>query len=224
MEGNRGFNSESSTAGGGEMAGTTIVGARPLMQGTQVRNIPRGIEVLLKKASLDAEFRSRLLRERSRSAQAIGLKLEETEADILEALPENSLQSMINKTMVPTAQQGIFRGYVAALMLAAVGVALAADAQVVFGITPDQSAVKPTLKWQGKSFEQYAIYTSDDLAQWQFVATVTGKEGALTWTDLEAYTLGLKKRFYKIQTLTLTDGITPATPVKIEISYEKTGF
>jgi hypothetical protein len=210
-------------AGGGEMAATTIVGARPVARGQVVRDIPRGLEVLLKKASLDSEFRCQLLRERSQVAHAIGLELDETETAILEALPENNLQSMIDKTVVPPSQHGVFRGYTAALMLAAVGVALSADAQTVFGITPDPAGIKPTLKWQGKSLERYEIYVSDDLAEWHFVASILGGSGQLTWTDLEAYTQGLKKRFYKIQTLSITDGITPATPVKIEISYEKAG-
>ena len=40
---------------------TTIVGARPPGQGRARGNIPRGIEVLVKKASIDPDFHALLL-------------------------------------------------------------------------------------------------------------------------------------------------------------------
>ena len=46
---------------------TTIVGGRPPGCGTKVGNIPRGIEILVKKASVDPDFKKLLLKIHSKS-------------------------------------------------------------------------------------------------------------------------------------------------------------
>ncbi len=54
---------------------TTIVGSRPPGPGKGIGEIPRGIEVLVKKASVDRVFRAKLLTERASAAGDIGLEL-----------------------------------------------------------------------------------------------------------------------------------------------------
>ena len=57
-----------------EAVRTTIVGGRPPGSGHPVGQIPRGIEVLLKKAAVDGKFRELLLRAPSQAAETIGLE------------------------------------------------------------------------------------------------------------------------------------------------------
>ena len=45
---------------------TTIVGGRPPGSGQPIGDIPRGIEILLKKAAVDPAFQELLLRQRGR--------------------------------------------------------------------------------------------------------------------------------------------------------------
>ncbi len=84
---------------------------------------PKGIEVLLKKASVDMEFRKILIKDRSKSALEIGLELIPSEKDMIDSIPEKQLVTMIYNTTVPINQKAAFRGKVAAVMLAAIGVA-----------------------------------------------------------------------------------------------------
>ncbi len=56
-----------------EAVRTTIVGGRPPGSGQRLGPIPRGIEVLVRKASVDAEFRRVLLAERAQAARRIDL-------------------------------------------------------------------------------------------------------------------------------------------------------
>ena len=58
-----------------EAVRTTIVGGRPPGSGTSIGSIPRGIEVLVKKAAVDPAFRTLLLERRGQAAEAIGLVL-----------------------------------------------------------------------------------------------------------------------------------------------------
>ena len=62
---------------------TTIVGGRPPGSGKMLGAIPRGIEVLVKKASVDPAFKSLLMSVRSKAADEIGLALDAAEADAL---------------------------------------------------------------------------------------------------------------------------------------------
>jgi hypothetical protein len=110
---------------------TTIVGGRPPGCGKQVGQIPRGIEVLVKKASVDPGFRSRLLASRSAAAREIGLALEPAEAMMLDLVPAAQLEAIIVQTTVEPAKQSLFLGKAAAVMLAALGAsAIMAPAQV----------------------------------------------------------------------------------------------
>lgn len=114
----------------------TIVGGRPRPRGRGRAGIPRGIEVLIKKASLDPAFCQLLLDQRAGAAAQIALELTPAERAILEAVPEAQLVGMIENTRVPDIQRRAFLGQLGAAMLAT----LAA------GCNPptDQVEVKPT--------------------------------------------------------------------------------
>jgi hypothetical protein len=104
-----------------EAVKTTIVGGRPPGSGKPVGDIPRGIEVLVKKASVDPAFKGLLLRKRSEAAKEIGLELEPSEIAMINAVPEPQLESIISKTIVFPKQRKAFLGKVAALMIVALG-------------------------------------------------------------------------------------------------------
>ncbi|MFI5337683.1 MAG: hypothetical protein ACHQ5A_12920, partial [Opitutales bacterium] len=101
---------------------TTIVGGRPPGCGKAVGGVPRGIEVLVKKAAVDPEFRSLLLSERGQAARSIGLELSAAESMMLSAVPAAQLRSIIAATTVPPSHMPAFLGKVAAVMLAALGI------------------------------------------------------------------------------------------------------
>ena len=61
--------------------------------------IPQGVEVLVKKASIDAEFKQWLLAERARAAERIGLELQPAETAMLDAVPADQLEAIIAQTM-----------------------------------------------------------------------------------------------------------------------------
>ncbi len=76
------------------------------------RPIPRGIEVLLKKAAVDPEFRQLLLQQRGGAAAALELELEPAEISMLNAIPAEQLAQLINQTSVPETQPPVlFRTY-----------------------------------------------------------------------------------------------------------------
>lgn len=83
--------------------------------------IPRGIEVLVKKASVDPQFRAVLLERRAAAADQIGLKLSEAERGMLGAIPEAQLAAVIGRTKVRAEKRRAFLGKAAAAMLAALG-------------------------------------------------------------------------------------------------------
>jgi hypothetical protein len=122
---------------------TTIVGGRPPGSGTNVGSIPRGIEVLVKKASVDAEFRQLLIENRAEAAQKIGLALDKAEHAMLSSIPGDQLEAIINQTKVTPESRRAFLGRAASVMLAALGVAvLGCDSKgegpgPVRGIEPD---------------------------------------------------------------------------------------
>ena len=129
---------------------TTIVGGRPPGSGKGVGEIPRGIEVLVKKASVDAEFRALLLERRSRAAADIGLTLEPAEAMMLDAVPAGQLEAIIAHTEVSPQRRRAFLGRAAAVMLAALGAAVAPGCDEVVpapkGIRPDPPPKSPEPK------------------------------------------------------------------------------
>jgi hypothetical protein len=62
--------------------------------------VPRGIEVLVKKAAVDPAFRELLLARRAEAASEIGLALEPAEAAMLDAIPAAQLEAIIARTTV----------------------------------------------------------------------------------------------------------------------------
>ena len=105
-----------------EAVRTTIVGGRPPGSGQRLGAIPRGVEVLVKKASVDVSFRQVLLAERAEAAERIGLTLDPAEAMMLAAVPAEQLEVIIAQTTVPQEHRRAFLGTAATAMLAAVGV------------------------------------------------------------------------------------------------------
>ena len=103
---------------------TTIVGSRPPGPDKAVGDIPRGIEVLVKKASVDRAFRAKLLAERASAAGDIGLELTGAEAAMLKAIPQAQLTAIINRTQVAPESLGAFLGKAAAAMLLALGLSV----------------------------------------------------------------------------------------------------
>jgi acyl carrier protein len=102
----------------------------------------RGIEVLVRKASVDPEFRSALLDQRAAAARIIGLVLEPAEEALLAAVPASQLEAIIARTVVPQEHRRTFLGQAAAAMIAALGaMAVPASAQVLQGIGPDRPPV-----------------------------------------------------------------------------------
>ncbi len=104
-----------------EAVRTTIVGGRPPGSGQKVGPIPRGIEILLRKASVDPAFKELLLANRGGAAEPIGLKLEPGEALMLAAAPAAQLEAVIARTSVPQEHRRAFLGQAAGVMLAALG-------------------------------------------------------------------------------------------------------
>jgi hypothetical protein len=101
---------------------TTIVGGRPPGSGTDLGPIPRGIEVLVKKAAVDPRFRALLLEKRADAARQISLELTPAETAMLAAIPRKQLDAIIANTKVKPKSRRIFLGKAASVMLAALGV------------------------------------------------------------------------------------------------------
>jgi len=128
-----------------EAVRTTIVGGRPPGSGQSVGDIPRGIEVLVKKAAVDADFKTLLLERRAAAAEEIGLRLEPAEAMMLAAAPREQLEAVIAQTHVPEEHRRVFLGKVAAAMLAVLGIATASCGrrkEPVKGSQPDRPVEK----------------------------------------------------------------------------------
>jgi len=123
-----------------EAVRTTIVGGRPPGSGQRVGDIPRGIEVLVKKAAVDPQFRELLLDRRAEAAESIELRLDPAEAMMLAAAPRAQLEAIIARTSVPEEHRRAFLGHAAAAMLAAIGVATAGCGKETptKGIRPDE--------------------------------------------------------------------------------------
>jgi len=126
---------------------TTIVGGRPPGCGQDIGAIPRGLEVLVKKAAVDPAFRKLLLERRAEAAATIGLKLEPAEALMLAAVPAAQLEAIIARTKVAEQHRRVFLGTAAAAMLAVVGgVALTGCGErpgPPTGIAPDRPRPQP---------------------------------------------------------------------------------
>jgi acyl carrier protein len=80
---------------------------------------PRGLEVLVTKASVDGQFRALLLQSRAEAAAEISLELTPAETLLLNAVPAEQLDAVIARTSVPDEHRRAFLGRAAAAMLAA---------------------------------------------------------------------------------------------------------
>ena len=109
-----------------EAVRTTIVGGRPPGSGMAVGPVPRGIEVLVKKAAVDPSFKQLLMAKRAKAADEISLKLEPAEITMLDAVPAAQLKSIIANTDVSEVSRAAFLGRAAAVMLAALTATTAA--------------------------------------------------------------------------------------------------
>jgi acyl carrier protein len=111
--------------------------------------IPQGIEVLVKKASVDAEFRTLLLERPEAAVAEIGLALGPAEAMMLRSVPREQLAAVIDRTSVPEEHRRAFLGRATAAMLAAIaamGGTVAAAQQILQapgGVAPDRPLPSP---------------------------------------------------------------------------------
>jgi hypothetical protein len=112
----------------------TIVGGRPLSRGQLLKGIPRGIEVLIKKASVDPEFRAVLIEKRAEAAAEIELELSATEAAMLKVIEPVQLEKIIENAKVPDGHRRIFLGQIADAMLFVLGTTSSGGCA---GIRPD---------------------------------------------------------------------------------------
>jgi len=120
-----------------EVVKTTIVGGQPPREGRPVGNVPRGVEVLVKKAAVDPAFKKLLMEKRAGAAEAIALKLEPAEAAMLAAVPEAQLRAIVANTKVSPSLRPAFLGCAAAAMLAALGAS-------AYGEDPDEWEMRTT--------------------------------------------------------------------------------
>ena len=100
-------------------------GGGPPGNGIIPRHIPRGLEVLIKKAAVDPAFEKLLMERRAEAAKAIGLKLTAAEEAMLAAAPLPQLESIVAHTRVAPKFRPAFLGYAAGAMLAVLGIASA---------------------------------------------------------------------------------------------------
>lgn len=112
-----------------DQAAPTIVGGRPPRNRNPSSGFPLGIEVLLKKASVDREFRKALVEKRSAAAAEIGLDLSPSEAAVLDTVPRSHIEKIIDRTTIPDEHRRVFLGKVAAAMLALLGIPLPAASE-----------------------------------------------------------------------------------------------
>jgi hypothetical protein len=138
---------------------TTIVGGRPPGSGQGIGEIPRGIEVLVKKAAVDSEFKNHLLSRRADAAKEIGLPLSEAERMMLAAVPREQLEAIIGSTTVSPLHRAAFLGSAAALMLAALGVVSCGDRMAPGGSRP----VQPTPPDKGTQADTKDTATPADI-------------------------------------------------------------
>ena len=128
-------------------AETTVVGARPRGQSRGHAKIPRAIEVLMKKASVDPAFRLTLLEKRADSAQEIDVELSAAETVMLNSVPSAQIEQIIQRTNVPEEHRRVFLGKIGAAMLAIVGMGAAGCAPVIYtGISPDDPTKRHRVK------------------------------------------------------------------------------
>lgn len=100
--------------------GHTIVGGRPEGNRSLGSGIPRALEVLVKKAAVDEQFKSELLQKRDKLAEELNLPLDASEKAMLGCVPAEHLEQMIRHTQVPENQKQHLVGASAAAIVALV--------------------------------------------------------------------------------------------------------
>jgi len=121
--------------------------ARPCEPAAIPRRIPRGIEVLVKKAAVDPAFKDILFEKRAGAADAIGLFLTPAEEGMLAAVPLAHLEGIIAHTRVAPKLRPAFLGYAAGAMLAALGAAtLLSDSETTNKGQPNAGAASYSKK------------------------------------------------------------------------------
>ena len=104
-----------------------------------MKNIPKGIEVLVLKASVDPAFKDLLLARPLDAARSISLSLSGSEKAVLLSIGDEQLRRIIEKTMVPKSHMAAFLGKAAGAMLLALGVTVlgGCNGPVCTGIRPE---------------------------------------------------------------------------------------
>jgi hypothetical protein len=124
----------------------TVVGGSLPGGAAQIGSIPRGIEVLVKKAAVDPSFKARLIEKRSAVAGEIELVLTAAEKQMLDTIPAAHLESIIantkvNSKLIPILLTGTAAAILAALAMYAFGKSireqLDAMSKAVTGTRPD---------------------------------------------------------------------------------------
>ena len=77
-----------------------IGGERPPGNRNAQAQAPRGIEILVKKAAVDPEFRATLHERRAQAARQIDLDLTPAEEAMLDTVPAAQLEAIITRTRV----------------------------------------------------------------------------------------------------------------------------
>jgi hypothetical protein len=130
----------------------------PPEPGAIPRHIPRGLEVLIKKAAVDPAFKKVLFEKRAEAAKALGLKLTPAEEAMLAVVPLPQLEGIVAHTRVSPGLRPAFLGYAAGAMVAA----LAATTSGCTGpFSPAEEGIRPdpppkTLPWKADDSENAA--------------------------------------------------------------------
>jgi len=127
----------------------TIVGGRASPQ-PGGSSFPRGIELLLKKAKADEEFRHLLLDDPAAAAAEIQLELSETESAILSSMPVQNLEAAINHTRVPAEHAQLFRS-------ARTATALAVALTLTIGVPSFATAGMEEVPYEIENWDEVAI-------------------------------------------------------------------
>ncbi|MBU1109909.1 MAG: hypothetical protein KKB51_24725 [Candidatus Riflebacteria bacterium] len=134
------------TSEGPDEQGHTIVGGRPQAPRNMRNDIPRGLEILVKRASIDSKFKAELLEKREKIADELQIPLDVSEKAMLAGVPADHLEKMIKATEVPPAQRSILSKGTAAAMLALL-------AQLTFAPVPGRAEVPPKLPSKSDSLQ-----------------------------------------------------------------------
>ena len=116
--------------------GHTIVGGRPQAPRSMRTDIPRGMEILVKRASIDPMFKAELLAKRDKIADELQIPLDASEKAMLAGIPAEHLEKMIKATEVPPAQHSLLAKGTTAAMLALL-------AQLTFAPVPGRAENPP---------------------------------------------------------------------------------